>query len=89
MTIVVSRRRTAWVRKNLFGGVWSSLVTIGLGLTIGYVAFQLIRFLATSDFTILRRNLALFMVGSFPLPELWRVGTAVLILALAAGVAGG
>jgi len=89
MTIVVSRRRTAWVRKNLFGGVWSSLVTIGLGLTIGYVAFQLIRFLATSDFTILRRNLALFMVGSFPRPELWRVGTAVLILALAAGVAGG
>ncbi|MCA1736602.1 MAG: ABC transporter permease subunit [Actinobacteria bacterium] len=87
MTIAAPRRR--WVKKNLFGGVWSSLVTIGLGLAIGYVAFLLIRFLATADFTILRRNLALFMVGSFPRPELWRVGVAVLILALAAGVAGG
>ncbi|CAN5835702.1 MAG: ABC transporter permease subunit [Acidimicrobiia bacterium] len=87
MTIAAPRRR--WVKKNLFGGVWSSLVTIGLGLAIGYVAFVLIRFLATADFTILRRNLALFMVGSFPRPELWRVAVAVLILAVAAGVAGG
>ncbi|MGI8518147.1 MAG: ABC transporter permease subunit [Acidimicrobiia bacterium] len=87
MTIAAPRRR--WVKKNFFGGVWSSLVTVGLGLAIGYVAFLVIRFLATADFTILRKNLALFMVGSFPQPELWRVAVAVLLLALGAGIASG
>ena len=87
MTIVATR--PTWVRKHLFSGVWSSLVTVALGLGIGYVLFLVVRFLATSDFTILCRNLALFMVGAFPQSQLWRVGTAILILALGAGIASG
>ena len=87
--MTIAATRPTWIRKNLFAGMWSSLVTIVLGLLIGYVAFGVIRFLVTSDFTILRRNLALFMVGAFPQSQLWRVGIAVVVLALGAGIASG
>lgn len=89
MTAATSVRPPSWAKKNLFGSIWSSIVTVVLGVGVAYVVFVLVRFLIEADFTILRRNLALFMVGAFPQAQLWRVAVAVLILALGGGIAAG
>jgi general L-amino acid transport system permease protein len=78
-----------WVRKNLFSTPLNTALTVGLGAAILYAALLVTRFLTTSNFEILRVNLALFMVGSFPRDQLWRVVVAVLVLAAMAGLAGG
>ncbi|HJR87998.1 MAG TPA: amino acid ABC transporter permease [Acidimicrobiia bacterium] len=78
-----------WVRKNLFSTPLNVFLTIVLGAAIVYLAYLVIRFLATSNFEILRVNLALFMVGSFPRAQLSRVVVAMLLLAIMAGLAGG
>ncbi|MGH8923653.1 MAG: amino acid ABC transporter permease [Acidimicrobiia bacterium] len=77
------------MRKNLFSTPLNVVLTLVLGTGIVYLAFLLIRFLMTSNFEILRVNLALFMVGSFPHGQLWRVVVAMLLLAVMAGFAGG
>ena len=78
-----------WVRKNLFSTPLNVFLTVVLGAAIVYLAYLVIRFLATSNFEILRVNLALFMVGSFPRAQLSRVVVAMLLLAIMAGLAGG
>jgi len=78
-----------WAKKHLFANAWSSAITILLGGLIVYITFVLVRFLVTADYTILRVNLALFMVGAFPRSQLWRVAVAIFILALFVGVVAG
>ncbi|MGH8959380.1 MAG: amino acid ABC transporter permease [Acidimicrobiia bacterium] len=90
MTMAASRPiAVRWIKKNLFSTPLNVLLTLVLGAGIIYLAYLLIRFLATSNFEILRVNLALFMVGSFPRSQLWRVVVALLLLAMMAGLVGG
>ena len=42
----------------------------------------LVRFLAAADFTILRVNLALFVVGGFPRDQLWRIAVGLALIAV-------
>jgi len=78
-----------WVRKHLFSTPFNSVVTTVLATGLVYLVSALVQFLAGADFEILRVNLALFMVGSFPRNQLWRVVVAVLCLAVSAGMASG
>lgn len=78
-----------WIRRNLFSTPLNIALTLVLGAGIVYLIYLLIGFLATSNFEILRVNLALFMVGSFPRTQLWRVVVAMLLLAIMLGLAGG
>ncbi len=90
MTTTASRPvAVRWVKKNLFSTPLNVFLTVVLGAAIVYLAYLVIRFLVTSNFEILRVNLALFMVGSFPRAQLWRVVVALLLLAIMAGLAGG
>src|SRR5690606_38318778 len=78
-----------WVRKRLFNNWYNSLLTVLLGAGIVYVVVGAIRALFSFDYTILRRNLLLFMVGQFPRDQLWRPWAAGILLALAMGLAAG
>jgi general L-amino acid transport system permease protein len=72
-----------WVRRNLFGSVGSTIVTIVAAPLLAYVLFRLGRFVfVTGRWEIVERNLVLYMVGQYPRDELWRIGVAL------AGVAG-
>ena len=88
---IAARRPPAmrWMRKNLFSTPLNVALTLVLGGGIVYLIYFLIRVLATSSFEILRVNLALFMVGTFPRGQLWRVVAAVLLLAIMLGIVGG
>jgi general L-amino acid transport system permease protein len=79
----------AWVRENLFNNWYNSLLTLALGSAAVWAVVNLIRGLLVAEYTILRVNLTLFMVGRFPLDQLWRPWASGLLLALAIGLAGG
>ncbi len=79
----------AWARKNLFSTWYNTLFTVVFAV-IGLVAvLAVILWFTGADFEILRRNLALFMVGPYPRAQLWRVVVAVLAMAGGVGVGAG
>ncbi len=78
-----------WARKNLFSTPLNSALTTGLGAGIVFAALGFVRFLADTDFEILRVNLALFMVGGFPRDQLHLVVIGVLLFALMIGLSSG
>ncbi len=75
-----------WVHENLFAGPFNSALTVVFGGLLAYVAFRLLRFvLVSADWEVVRRNLRLFMVGRFPVDDLWRLWTSLGLLALGVG----
>jgi general L-amino acid transport system permease protein len=79
----------AWVRDNLFNTWYNALLTlliggIGLWATVG-----VFRYLLGSDFTVIEVNLRLFMIGQFPLDQLWRPWLATALIAVLVGLAAG
>jgi general L-amino acid transport system permease protein len=78
-----------WSRRNLFRTWYDSLITVGFGALFAWVLVGVVRFLLTADYTILRLNLALFMLGSFPRNQLYRPAAALLLIALVVGIAAG
>lgn len=79
-----------WARRNLFSTPFNGALTIVFGLVLAWLVLRLARFLFVSaDWEIVRRNLRLFMVGRFPVEELWRVWGATYLIAAALGFAFG
>ena len=78
-----------WVKKNLFNNWYNSLVTVVVILCVAYAVVQTLGWLFSSDFLIIRRNLALFMVGQFPRDELWRPWVSGYLLMGALGIGSG
>jgi general L-amino acid transport system permease protein len=78
-----------WARRNLLRTWYDSLITVGFGALFAWMMIGVVRFLLGADYTILRLNLALFMVGSFPRSQLYRPAAAILLIALTVGLAVG
>jgi general L-amino acid transport system permease protein len=79
-----------WVHENLFAGPFNSALTVVFGGVLAYVVYRLLRFvLVSADWEVVRRNLRLFMVGRFPVDDLWRLWTSLALLAAGVGFAFG
>ena len=78
-----------WIRKNLLSTPINVVLTLVLGAILAIALTALVRFMAAADFTILRVNLALFVVGGFPRDELWRVAASAAQLSAMTGLAAG
>lgn len=78
-----------WMRKRLFNNWYNSLLTVVLGAGALFAVVSVVRGLFSFDYKILRDNLRLFMVGTFPRDQLWRPWVAGFFLALAIGLAAG
>ncbi|MEX2134290.1 MAG: hypothetical protein WEB67_09130, partial [Acidimicrobiia bacterium] len=78
-----------WAKKNLFSTWYDALLTLTLGSIFVALGWTLIRFLFTSDFAILRVNLALLMVGGFPRDQLWRPVVALILVSILLGLMAG
>jgi general L-amino acid transport system permease protein len=76
-----------WVRQNLFATPFGSVLTVVFGLLLAYVTYRLAWFaVVSSDWEIIRRNLRLFMIGRFPLDEVWRLWVALYLVAALTGL---
>ncbi len=76
-----------WVRKHLFAGIGSSIITLLLGAISLYLGYRLFRFLfITGRWEPVSRNLELFMIGVFPREERWRIVTQLLVMSAGVGM---
>ena len=77
-----------WARANLFSTRLNSALTVVIGAVAAWVVYRLLRWVfVTADWTIVRVNLRLFMVGFFPVDQLWRLWVAGFVLAATVALA--
>jgi general L-amino acid transport system permease protein len=75
-----------WARKNLFGSVLDTILTVVFAAFLTWAAYRILKFVfVDARWEIVERNLTTLMVGSFPRDELWRVWAALFILAASLG----
>jgi len=76
-----------WVRQRLFPNVASGIVTVVLVPVLVYLAYRVILFVGVNgQWEVVSRNLTLFMQGTFPRDEQWRIVLQLIFLGLALGV---
>jgi len=91
----VERPRTSigplrWLRRNLFNSWANSLLTIlCLGLLYFLVSGLLRWALTTARWGVITENLRLFMVGRYPIDQVWRVSVCVLLVSFLLGLSWG
>jgi general L-amino acid transport system permease protein len=79
-----------WAKKNLFNNWYSGLITVVMLPIILYLGYRAIRFVfSTGQWAAVTRNLTLFMQGTFPRDQQWRIIAQLLIFALAFGIGTG
>jgi general L-amino acid transport system permease protein len=79
-----------WIRRNLARSPLDAVVSLIAAAVVGYVAYRLARYVfVTGRWEIVRDNLKLFMVGRYPLAELWRVSVVVVAIGLYGGLVAG
>jgi general L-amino acid transport system permease protein len=79
-----------WTKKNLFPSIPSGILTVVLAGAALWVLWLTVDFvLQGADWSVLKRNLRVYMTGRFPLDEMWRIWTCVYALALLAGLSRG
>lgn len=87
---VITQSPAAWARRNLFNSWYNSLLTLVLGVVAGYLAYRSILFVAVNGrWSPVRVNLTLFMTGTFPRNEQWRLVAQIYLMAAAIGIAWG
>ena len=79
-----------WLRRNLFNSWANSLLTIlCLGLIYLVVSGLLRWALTTARWGVITTNLRLFMVGRYPIDQVWRVSVCVLLISFLMGLSWG
>ncbi len=87
---VIRENPVEWVRARLFKNWWSGVVTIVLTPAVAYGAYRAFRFFfVTGQWEAVQVNLTLFMQGTFPREEQWRLVAQMVIFGLAFGVGAG
>jgi general L-amino acid transport system permease protein len=79
-----------WIRRNLFSSWFNGVLTIVSGTLVLFLGFRLLRFVFVSaDWSVLRANLRVYMVGRYPEEDLWRVWAVAYLLAVLVGLSRG
>lgn len=80
----------AWLRRNLFSGWVSSLVTVLMGGLLLLLAINIGQWALTeARWEVVSVNLRLFLVGQYPADQLWRIWLALAILSALTGASAG
>lgn len=87
--IVIRNPVLFWIRKNLFGSVASSLLTLLSAWLIVRLASGALIPLAGMDWTVIGDNLKLILTGSYPPAQLWRIWLCVSYISLFGGASFG
>lgn len=91
MTVVETPPRSTttasgWVRERLFPNAASGIVTVLLFPVLLYLAYRAFLFVVVNGrWEVIRRNLTLFMQGTFPRDAQWRILVQIVFLAFAVG----
>lgn len=79
-----------WIKKNLFSTWGNSLLTLVMLFIIYSILFPLLRWIFTvAEWDVVVVNIRLFMVGTFPQTEIWRVWVSIVLAAGLLGISWG
>jgi general L-amino acid transport system permease protein len=79
-----------WVRQNLFPGFFNGLLTVVTVFAVAWFGFRVLRWsVVTADWTVVKANFRLYMIGRFPIAEAWRVWAIVYMVVVLAGLSYG
>jgi general L-amino acid transport system permease protein len=79
-----------WLRENLFGNLFNSLLTIISFIFVYYLISGAFRWLfTTADWRPITQAPLLYVIGSYPREEMWRVGLSVTVLFFLLGLSWG
>lgn len=80
----------AWLRKNLFSGLVSSLITVLIGGLLVLLVFTVAQWaISEARWDVITRNMRLFLIGQYPPDLAWRIWLSLLILSSLAGLSAG
>jgi general L-amino acid transport system permease protein len=80
----------AWLRKNLFSGLWSSLSTVLIGAALAWVALQVATWALTeARWSVVTDNLRIFFIGRYPVDQAWRIWLSLATLSVLCGASAG
>jgi general L-amino acid transport system permease protein len=76
-----------WLRQNLFSSVISSIVTIVLGVLLVLAALAIADWvLNEARWGVITANLRLFLMGTFPFDQAWRIWLSLALLSVLTGL---
>lgn len=76
-----------WVKENLFSSLLNTILTIVFGLLALVLLYKLTNFIFfTGQWDVFKSNARSYMTGRWPLDEMWRVWTAVYVVAFLGGL---
>jgi general L-amino acid transport system permease protein len=79
-----------WIKANLFSNWWNSVLTVVAGAFALFVLYQAAKFVfVTAEWRVVQVNIKAYMVGGFPLEEVWRIWVCAYLVAALAGLAVG
>lgn len=79
-----------WIKKNLFNNTLNTIITLVFAPLALYLLYRTVRYVfITGQWAPVRANLELFMIGTFPRDERWRVVAQLLLMALSGGLVAG
>ena len=79
-----------WIKKNLFNNTTNTIITVVLLPLALYLFYRTVRYVfITGRWEPVRANLELFMIGTFPREERWRVVAQLLLMSLSGGLVAG
>ena len=79
-----------WLRRNLFSSVSSGIATIIAGVILALAIVVIAEWaLGEARWGVITTNMRLFLVGRYPVDQIWRVATVMVILSLLAGLSAG
>ncbi len=87
---VTQRGAVGWLRQHLFRTWKDTLLTLVLGVVLGWLLYQLTLWTFTSArWGVITDNLRLFLIGLYPAQEAWRIWLCLTSLSLLAGATAG
>lgn len=78
-----------WLKRNLFSPWYNALITLVSLWLIYTIGGQTLQWALTARWEVITANMRLFMVGSFPPDQVWRVWLVVTLASFLAGMSGG
>jgi general L-amino acid transport system permease protein len=79
-----------WLRQNLFSSWFNAVLTVISGTFVIFVLYQAVSFVfVDAQWEVVRANMKGYMVGGFPLEEVWRVWACAYLVAALAGTSVG
>jgi general L-amino acid transport system permease protein len=79
-----------WIKANLFSNWWNSVLTVVAGSFALFVLYQAGKFVfVTAEWRVVQVNIKGYMVGGFPIEEVWRIWVCAYLVAVLAGLSMG